>query len=147
MYAKFIEEMKKRKKEDDLLCLADIAETYLSSLKEEDKELYKKMEMKMYEDLYGKVLTEEMAEEIIVNMKPYHMHWPLEETTQVLKDKGLSSDIDAIDFWVVMNSAYNDYHSLFEDDIDKYVELSKLFIEDEDAKENKVYIYFTNIPK
>lgn len=46
-----------------------------------------------------------------------------------------------------MNSAYNDYHELFDEDVDKYAMYSKLFIKDTDPKEGKVYIYFMNISK
>ena len=46
-----------------------------------------------------------------------------------------------------MNMAYNNYHDMFEEDLDKYVEYSKLFIHDEDAAEGKVYTYFMKIPK
>lgn len=46
-----------------------------------------------------------------------------------------------------MNSAYNDFHNLFDEDISKYVEYTKSFIKDEDAVEDKVYKYFTKIAK
>lgn len=46
-----------------------------------------------------------------------------------------------------MNSAYNDYHDLFVDDIKMYTKYSKHFILDEDAINCKVYEYFTTIPK
>ena len=46
-----------------------------------------------------------------------------------------------------MNSTYNDFHNLFDEDISKYVEYTKSFIKDEDAKEDKVFLYFTTIPK
>ena len=38
--------------------------------------------------------------------------------------------------------AYNDYHEMLEEDLDKYVMFSKLFIKDEDGKEDKVFKYF-----
>ena len=46
-----------------------------------------------------------------------------------------------------MNMAYSDYKDIFGDDVEIYVKFSKCFIEDEDAKEGKVYLYFKNIPK
>jgi hypothetical protein len=73
------------------------------------------------------------------------MKWTEEQTTNVMKSKNLT--LDPIEFWIVMNMAYNDYHEMFEEDLDKYVEYSKLFIHDEDAAEGKVYTYFMKIPK
>ena len=103
---------------------------------------------------YGKVLTKEMAEEIIVDMLPYHMRWSLEETEDVRKAYDLS-DIRDIDFWIVLNAEYNDNKETVEyfipDDsekqLDMYVRLAKDFIKDKDAKEGKVFTYFTSIPK
>jgi hypothetical protein len=46
-----------------------------------------------------------------------------------------------------MNSAYNDYHDLFAENVDYYVKYTNNFIKDEDAVDDKVYYYFTMIPK
>ena len=46
-----------------------------------------------------------------------------------------------------MNSAYNDYNDIFKDNVEWYAKFSKDFIDDEDAKEGKVYYYFSMIPK
>jgi hypothetical protein len=46
-----------------------------------------------------------------------------------------------------MNSAYNDYNDIFKDNIEMYARYSKDFIQDEDAVEDKVYYYFSMIPK
>ena len=39
------------------------------------------------------------------------------------------------------------YHELFDEDLGMYVKYTKDFIKDEDAKEGKVFTYFTVIPK
>ena len=46
-----------------------------------------------------------------------------------------------------MNSAYNDYSDIFKDNIDMYAKYSRDFICDEDAVDEKVYYYFSMIPK
>ena len=79
-------------------------------------------------------------------MKPYGMHWTLDQTESVRKSNGFST-IRPVDFWIVMNMAYNDYHNLFEEDVEQYAKYSKMFILDEDSEEDKVYTYFTEIPK
>jgi hypothetical protein len=51
------------------------------------------------------------------------------------------------DFFVVINSAFNDYRDLFGDDLSNYVKFTDEFINDEDAKKGKVFKYFTTIVK
>jgi len=103
-------------------------------------------EKKLYEMSEGKVLNEERAGKIIETMKPFGEKWTLEDTEGVRKQYGYE-DIQPVDFWIVMNSAYNDYEDLFKDNIEYYAKFSRDFIKDEDAVDEKVYIYFTKIPK
>ena len=110
-----------------------------------DREL-EKVEQKLYEIAEGKMLNEDMAKEIIDKMKPYGMKWSLTDTEGVRNSYGYS-DIRPVDFWIVMNSAYNDYHDLFEENVEWYAKFSKDFIIDPDAIDEKVYCYFIKIPK
>lgn len=146
MHKKYMEEIIKSGNKESMECLAHVFDVAMEHLEECDHELYEKLEMKLYVAINGEKLDEKMAEKIIMEMQPYHMRWSLEQTKQVQKDKGLSN-IDSIDFWIVMNMAANDYSALFGEDIQKYVEFTKLFIEDPDAKEGKVFRYFTSIPE
>jgi sialic acid synthase SpsE len=123
--------------------LSEIMTDMFYDLEEEKADKYK---MCLYKLAYGEILNEEMAEEIISKMKPYKMKWTMEETRQVQQQYGLMG-IRNIDFWVVMNSAYNDYHDIFGDDVEMYARFTKDFIQDEDAKEGKVFRYFTKIAK
>lgn len=145
MHKKMLEEMKKRSSKEDLICAIDLLDMALDTIKETDEEFYEHLETKLYEALYGKVLSEDMARKIIQKMRPFGMKWTLEETTDILKSHNWN--LPHIDFWVVMNSAYNDYRELFDEDIEEYAKYAKLFIKDDDAKEGKVYTYFSNIPK
>lgn len=104
------------------------------------------IEIALYELTEGRVLNEERARHLIENMKPFGMKWTLEETEGVRKQYGYD-DIRSIDFWIVMNSAYNDYNDLFNDNIEYYAKFTRDFIKDEDAKEDKVYYYFSMIPR
>ena len=110
-----------------------------------DKDL-DEVEIKLYEISEGRVLNEDKARHLIENMKPFGMKWTLEDTESVRKQYGYD-DIRPIDFWIVMNSAYNDYNDLFNDNVEYYAKFSKDFIKDEDAKEDKVYYYFSMIPR
>ena len=131
---------------EDMHKLTDILEEVIEELEEYDEELAKKYEMKIYIMANGKVLTREMAEEIVHKMKPSGMRWSYDETKRIEEEYGIN-DIRPTDFFIVMNSAYNDQRNLLGDDIDKYVRYTVNFIGDEDAIPEKVFIYFTVIPR
>lgn len=124
--------------------LSRILEELLCELKKSDEELYKDYELELYEMAYGRKLNREMAEEIVSKMQPYGKRWSLNETRDFQMSHGASA-IDEIDFFVVMNSAYNDYSDIFQDDIEDYIRFTIDFIRDADAKEDKVYLYFTTL--
>ena len=138
----------------DMEYLSEMLDESIHKMKECDYDWFCKKKMQLYVMAYGKNLTKDMAEEIIMDMQPYHMHWSLEETETVRKMYDLS-DIRDIDFWVVMNSKYNDNKDTVErfvpNDTEKqlemYVYLTRDFIKDKDAKEGKVFTYFTEIPE
>lgn len=142
----YLEKIIEKGDRKDMEELSDMLDKAIYKVKDCDPEWYEKKCMKLYTMAYGKVLNEEMAEDIISKMEPYHMHWTLEQTRQVQIQNGLNNIRD-VDFWVVMNSAYNDFHDLFEDNIDMYVKYTKNFILDKDGKEDKVFLYYTTIPK
>ena len=134
-------------------CLADLMIMAMDALKEYDEELYDKIEIKMYEMAYGKVLTEDMANKIVEAMKPSGKKWTIDQTTSVKNQYGLDK-ISDVDFYVVMNAKYNDNRDTVEkfaeseeERLDMYVHLAKDFIMDQDAKEGKVFTYFMKIPK
>ena len=95
---------------------------------------------------YGSTLSREMAKEIVSKMRPYRENWSLDEVKEIQQQYGVD-DIKSIDLYVVMNAAYNDYRDIFGDDIDMYIKYARDFIDDEDAKADKVFIYFTTIPE
>lgn len=140
--AKIVENGNKK----DMECLSDIMIEVLEDLEKYDKEVFEDYNMAIYIMANGKVLTKEMAEKIILKMKPYGMHWTFEDTEDVRKSNSINNIRD-VDFWIVMNHAYNDQHSLCEEDLDKYITYTKNFILDPDAKKAKVFIYFTEIPE
>ena len=126
--------------------LAEILDEVIESLEVYDKECSKKYEMEIYKMAYGPVLTREMAEDLVSKMKPFGKKWSFEETKNIQDQYGLDG-IRPSDFFVVINSAYNDYKDLFGDDMEKYIRFTLDFINDEDAKDGKVFTYFTTIPK
>lgn len=127
--------------------LNDMLDELICDLKIKDPTMYHEYKKCLYEIAYGKILSSDMAFEIVEHMKPYHEKWTIEETNNLKREHNLSNIRDE-DFYVVLNSMYNDYCKVFgDDDIKVYVDMTVAFIDDEDAKKDKVYDYFTTIPK
>ena len=140
----YIERIVDNGKIEDMETLSDLLEDTLEIIKDYDKECYKEMEMKLYKMAYGNHLNKSMAEEIVNKMRPYGERWSFEETRNLQRQRGIN-DIDECEFYTVINSAYNDYKDLFNEDIESYIRFTIDFIKDEDAKEGKVFTYFTQI--
>lgn len=140
----YIERIIDNGKIEDMETLSDLLEDTLEIIKDYDKECYKEMEMKLYKMAYGNRLNRKMAEEIVNKMRPYGKRWSIEETRQMQEQRGISN-ISDVDFFIVINSAYNDYQNLFGDNIEDYVRFTMDFIQDEDAKQDKVFLYYTEI--
>ena len=113
---KFLSLTEDKKKEEAAAVVCEM----LDSMEEEDKEWY---DQKIYETVEGKVLTEARARTLINNMTPMGMKWELAETETLRNDQS----IRPVDFWIVMNSAYNDYHDLFAENLDYYVKYTNNF--------------------
>ena len=141
----YIEKIVDNGKIEDMETLSDLLEDTLEIIKDYDKECYKEMEMKLYKMAYGNHLNKSMAEEIVHKMRPYAEHWSFEETRNLQRQRGID-DIDEVEFYIVINSAYNDYKDLFNEDIESYIRFTIDFIKDEDAKQDKVFLYYTTIP-
>jgi len=137
----YIERIVDNGKIEDMRTLSNILEEVMLLLEKYDKEQYEEYEMKLYKMAYGNTLSKEMAEKIVNEMRPYGQKWSLNETMDFQERYGLEN-LKSTDFYTVMNSAYNDYKDLFGDDIEMYLKFTRDFIEDEDAKEDKVVNYF-----
>lgn len=108
-------------------------------LKDYNEKCFNKYKTHLYEMAYGKVLNMDMAEDWVESMTP-PAKWTFEETSAVKRQYGLQ-DISDIDFYVVMNMLYSDMHEMYGEDVDRYVRATKLWLNDPDAKEGKLYNY------
>ena len=141
----YIEKIVNNGKIEDMEELSDMLEDTMEIIQKYDEQCYKEMEMKLYKMAYGNVLSRKMAEEIVHKMKPTGMRWSFEETRDLQRQYGVDN-INSVDFFIVMNSAFNDYRDLFQDNVEDYMKFTIDFIEDEDAKQDKVFLYYTMIP-
>lgn len=133
-------------KTEDMYKLNDMLDELICDLKEKQPKLYKEYKMKLMGMAYDYKFDEDMAIEIVNNMKPLGEYWDYETTSKVKRDY----DINATDcdFYVVMNSLVNDYNKIIDkEDAETYVKMANAFINDDDAKKDKIWIYFTKIPK
>ena len=140
----YIEKIVDNGKIEDMQTLSELLEDTMEIIKDYDKECYKEMEMKLYKMAYGNHLNKSMAEEIVHKMRPYNERWKYDEVKRIQEERGLNN-ISTPDFYSTMNMAYNDYHNIFDEDIESYIRFTIDFIKDEDAKEGKVFTYFTQI--
>lgn len=132
-------------KQDDMEELSNMLDDLICDLKEEKPKLYKKYKDELYEIANGKILNEEMAYKWVNNMKPVGEHWPIEETTNAMKQMGYN--LNNIDFYVVANMMYNDYYDLVKEDEELALKLSYMWLNDEDSVKDKLYEYYKYIPK
>lgn len=140
----YIEKIVDNGKIEDMQELSDMLEDTMEIIKDYDKQCYKDFEIKLYKMAYGNHLNKSMAQDIVNKMRPYGERFSFEETKNLQRQRGIN-DIDECEFYVVINSAYNDYKDLFNEDTESYIRFTIDFIKDEDAKEGKVFAYFTQI--
>ena len=74
-------------------------------------------------------------------------HWTIEQTSQVLKQKGIKCD--PLEFWVAMNAVYSDYVGVAKkmnvNSVDFYAAMAKAFISDKDSVPNRLAKYYQYI--
>lgn len=131
---------------EDMETLSDILEDTMEEIEKYDRECYDKYIMELYKMAYGNILSKQMAQDIVMKMRPYGERWNIEETQRMQQEYGLDN-IRKEDFYVVINSAYNDYNDIFKDNIEMLIKYTIDFIDDEDAKKDKVFLYYTTIPE
>jgi predicted transcriptional regulator len=142
----YIERIVDNGKVEDMHTLSNILEEVMLLLEKYDKEQYEEYEMKLYKMAYGNTLSKEMAEKIVNEMRPYGEKWSLNETMDFQERYGLEN-LKSSEFYAVLNMGWNDYQDIFGDNIEMYLKFARDFIEDEDAKDGKVFLYFTTIAK
>lgn len=143
---KYIEMIVDNGKKEDMECLSDMLADIIYLLKDEHYDKYEKYKMKLYGMAYNYSFNEEMAHELVENMKPLGEYWDMKTTTSVKNEYNINTD--DCTFYVVMNSLANDYKDAIDlEEVETYVKMAYAFINDEDAIKDKVWKYFVTIPK
>lgn len=126
-------------KKEEMECLSDILIDLMYELKENNHEEYDKYKRKLKGMAYNYTIDEEMAHKIVEEMKPYGEYWNMETIKSVIGvDQHRTEDM-----YVVMNSLVNDYSgAISPEEVDTYIKLADLWIDDEDGKKHKIWWYF-----
>lgn len=130
---------------EDMYKLNEMLDELICDLKEQKPKLYKEYKKQLYELAYGNVILEDKAKEIVEHMKPFGEHYNMNDAKEIKEDYSIKHSVS--DVYLVANSLYNDYHDLLEDNDEMYAKMTKLWLNDTDSVEDKVYLYFCNIPK
>ncbi len=76
-------------------------------------------------------------------------HWSMDQTKQLMAQKNV--DCDPLEFWAAMNMMFSDYAPVAKkhnaSTVDFYVEMAKAFLDDKDAKGNKLGRYYWAVVK
>lgn len=146
----YIDKIGEKKNVEDMQKLGDMLADIIYSTKDSHPDIYEKYKMCLYEMAYGEVLTREMAEDWVKNMKPM-AKWDYDTTIAVKEQYGIT-DIDDVSFYVVMNMLYSDMKDVLrdgesEESVSAYIEATKDWLNDEDVGKDKLYKYWKFIAK
>ena len=145
MIKEYIDKIGTTKDTSKMEILGEMLEDLICDLKEAHYEEYEEYENELYELAYGKKVSREMAVEWVNSMKPVGEYWTIEQTTNAMQTLGYN--IDMVDFYVVANMMMNDYNDLLEEDEELALRMAYDWLNDEDAKDNKLYCYWKHIIK
>ncbi len=130
------------KQNPDWECVHTAIGTAMERLKTLDPDCYTATMDKLGKMAY--CISEDKAREIVRTMRPYGEKWSYEAVKDLVRAKGKE---DSVNWYLVMNMAYNDYHDTgamvgLAEDTEFYYSIARDFIEDEDGKKFKVEKYF-----
>ena len=145
MIKQYIEKISESKDTNKMNRLGDMLEELIYALKDVKHDEYEAFRDELYELAYGKKISEEMAKKWVNSMKPVGQYWTMEQTTSVLQGSGYN--LNPIDFYVTSNMMMNDYNNLTKEDEELAIEMAYDWLNDVDAKENKLYCYWKHIVK
>lgn len=120
-------------------------------IKLKDYEMYEELELDLYKEIYGchfnKWMLEKALNCLVNENGTKGGHWALETTTQVAANNNITfgEKYNEYDWCYVMNMMYSDYYSVFGNDTNMYVKVSKAFLEDKDAPTGKAFIYYVSM--
>lgn len=139
MIKKYVDMIIRIGNQEDMEKLEEIFEETMCDLKEYDYSKFKKYKTKLMGMAYSYKIDEEMAKEIVEDMKPLGEYWSMETIRNAIPNDQHRIE----DMYVVMNSLANDYKDIIStEEAETYIKMAHAWIDDIDAKENKIWKYF-----
>lgn len=139
MIKKYLNKIIENGNQEDMEELGDIFSDVMHELKEYNKPDYIEYKHKLCGMAYNYKIDEEMAHEIVENMRPLGEYWDMQTVASVLGTSSHSLE----DMYVVMNSLANDYQNIISlEDTDTYIKMAYAWLDDIDGKEHKLWKYF-----
>ena len=127
-------------KKQDMECLSDILIELMYELKESNHYEYEEYKRKIIGMAYDYKINGELAYDIVTDMRPRGEYWDKDTIISVVGNQPNINDI-----YVVMNSLANDYGDVISlEDVETYVKMTNAWLNDVDAKRDKVWWYFVN---
>lgn len=141
MLKEYINKIIEKGKNEGMECLKDILVGSLLELKENKPEEFKKYKIKLLGMANDYEIDEEMAKEIVKDMKPLGEYWNIDTVANAI-----NGDTHRLaNMYVVMNSLANDYQGVINlEEVDTYINMAHAWLDDEDAKPHKAWNYFVN---
>lgn len=135
----YIEKIVQKGKQEDMECLSDMLSEVIYLMKDEHFDMYKKYKNKLKGMAYNYQIDEELAKEIVEDMKPIGEYWDMQTVRNAI-----GNDMHRLeDMYVVINSLANDYSKIISlEDVETYINMAHAWIDDIDGKTNKVWKYF-----
>jgi hypothetical protein len=141
MIKKYLDKIVQNGKQEDMDELGDIFSDVMHELKEYNKSDYMEYKHKLCGMAYNYQIDEEMAHEIVEDMKPLGEYWNIDAVKSVIGN----TTHTLADMYVVMNSLANDYQSIISlEDTDTYIKMAYAWLDDIDGKKHKVWKYFVD---
>jgi hypothetical protein len=129
--------------QDDMERLVDVLDHLFHYLMENNSEVYNKFITKVKLSNKHIPWDRQQAEKAVKCMKNKDgttgEHWNWEQTTDVLHKKGL--EYTEATWYVALNMVYSDYMSQ-DMNLDSYIRLACDFLDDEDAPDHKMKVYW-----
>lgn len=139
MIKKYIKMIVDNGNQQDMECLSDMLSDVIYLIKDEHYDTYKKYKNKLEGMAYNYKINDELAKEIVEDMKPLGEYWDMQTVRNAI-----GNDMHRLeDMYVVMNSLANDYSQIISlEDVETYINMAHAWIDDVDAKKDKVWKYF-----
>ena len=135
----YIEKIFQIGKPEDMDCLSDILVDLLYEVKETNYDEFKKYKAKIKGMAYDYKIDEELAHEIVEDMKPLGEYWNMNTIKSVIGNDNHRLE----DMYVVMNSLANDYQDIISlEDAETYIKMAHAWLDDIDSHKNKIWWYF-----